>query len=147
MKPLKIYILLMLCFGSSLFSQTNKLLFTYDKSGNQVQREYCTGSCFILKKTIEDLKEDKTLANQFNGQFVMYPNPTNGILIVEWSEISMENLQSIKLVNYLGSKIKEVPIKQFNSYKFNLSSYSTGMYLLQFKFKDNSTFSQKIIKN
>ena len=144
----KKFLALLLFFGSStfLYSQTGSWQFTYDAAGNQIKRTYCTGNCAPDKKAAEEIEEDQPLAEQWDDKLIMYPNPTSGMLYIDLGEIQAQGLQSIRVYNYIGSLIYEIPPHQKSKAGIDLSRQASGVYIARFHFSDNSTFSQKIIK-
>lgn len=78
----------------------------------------------------------ETTENAFN----VYPNPTTGLLTIE---IGAEVITHIEVTNLLGEVVLQ-PQMQQNS--INISSLSTGMYLLSISTK-NGKGSQRIFKD
>ncbi|MGE8555937.1 MAG: peptide-N-glycosidase F-related protein [Chryseobacterium jejuense] len=68
----------------------------------------------------------------------IYPNPTADFVNIK----SKEDVASMTLFSMDGRKLAEV----YKENRINLSSYSTGIYLLNIVLKDGTTFKHKIIK-
>lgn len=127
--------------------QAQKLYFSQDAGGNIIRWEFCEGACQISKKGIsEDQKED-TIASQVDTQMVMYPNPTNSMLILEWSKDFKDQVTSIELFDYLGRKVLSKRDFQQSKTSLNLINYPSGNYFAQISFLDGSISNRKIIKN
>lgn len=61
----------------------------------------------------------------------LYPNPTNGILFVEYDN-SLGNNYSFKLYNMFGQEILIVPHVQGNRIELNLEILPSGVYFIEF---------------
>lgn len=71
------------------------------------------------------------------ANFKAYPNPTNGNVFLETTE-----LQKVDVFNILGKKLFSSKQSQID-----LTSFSNGIYLLKVYIKNGKTFTKKIIKN
>lgn len=85
---------------------------------------------------------DVTLGvNQFEtNNFVVYPNPTEGILKIDSQK---SEINSIEIYDYLGKKVLQS--KSFVS-ELDISNLNSGIYFCIIKSSDNSMTNQKIIK-
>ena len=72
--------------------------------------------------------------------FNIYPNPTTGLLTVE---SGTEVITNLEVTNLLGEVVLQPKLAQNT---INISSLSTGMYLLNITTKNGRT-SQRIVKN
>ena len=127
---------------NSLNAQS-KLIFKYDAQGNQVERTYCpSGDCTSGSKKLSD--DEENLASSI----VVHPNPTRGLLKLEWNERVAQNLQKIYVSDGAGVNMLELPIEK-DSYEttIDLTPRASGMYLIQFVFSENKLVVKKIIKN
>lgn len=78
-----------------------------------------------------------------NQQISIYPNPTTGIINVDFPA-SIHDL-SIEVYNSLGCLVfKRSDIRNFNS--FDLSRYSSGIYIIKAIYNNQVLASKKIIK-
>jgi len=75
---------------------------------------------------------------------VAYPNPTNGILVInnDFSEI----ISDIKVYNLYGEEVTGYIYYNKISNSINLSNIENGIYFLQLKTLDGNAIIQKIIK-
>jgi len=77
-----------------------------------------------------------------NSNFIVYPNPTSGIFTVSSQK---ENIINIEVVDATG-KIVEVKEGVSNSYTFDLSDFSAGLYTLKIKTSNNTQIEKIIFK-
>mgnify|MGYP001444522041 FL=1 len=74
----------------------------------------------------------------------IYPNPTNGIVNLEFSK-ALDNNLTIKILNSSGNVIYDEEVKSGQiKKKFNLSNLAKGIYLLEIE-TENITKQHKII--
>lgn len=80
-------------------------------------------------------------------EFSVYPNPTNGFLVVEMQNELVEQV-SFELLNMLGESVK-IDEAQFvnNQFILNLGSISNGVYVLKLSNGKHLASSVRIIKN
>ncbi len=79
--------------------------------------------------------------------WLITPNPTNGPLAVKFLNTPV-NLKAISVFNSAGQKVAEKIIDKNTPatlYQFNLSSYTTGVYVIKLVYSDH-TDSRKVIK-
>jgi uncharacterized repeat protein (TIGR01451 family) len=79
-----------------------------------------------------------------NKEFVVYPNPTNGIVVVSLKNNS-DIIDSIIVNDVLGKTIFSRKINSFSS-EIDLSNVSKGIYFIKIKSREQEKV-QKIIKN
>lgn len=72
----------------------------------------------------------------------LYPNPTNGILNIEFSK--SENLNSISIYNLIGEMLLEISDLNKPSCTVNLSSFPKGIYIIKISDTEKS-ISRKIM--
>jgi len=68
-----------------------------------------------------------------SGDILIYPNPTNGSFVLSFSN-NYNSETSIRLYNLAGQIVLEKqvsPSAGLNTIKFDISSYSQGMYILE----------------
>ena len=76
----------------------------------------------------------------------IYPNPSEDIFNIEFISSSFQNLE-VRVVNVLGEKIFTDNLNQFKgkyTQQFNLSNYSSGVYLLEIK-TNQGVINKKLI--
>ncbi|MCF8296028.1 MAG: T9SS type A sorting domain-containing protein [Saprospiraceae bacterium] len=81
-----------------------------------------------------------------NNEILVYPNPTAGIITIEFPEIG-ENLFTIELYNMTGQKCYETDISNnTNKKSLDLSKLPKGIYFFKLQsLKRNINFTEKII--
>ena len=76
----------------------------------------------------------------------IYPNPTRGVLNIEFNNID-NKISSLSIVNVLGDRIYNEDLESSTSKYSNqldLSKYSDGIYFVRFKTK-NGFITKKLI--
>jgi len=81
-----------------------------------------------------------------NEEILVYPNPTTGLITVEFSEIS-KNLFTIELYNMTGQKCYETNISNnTNKKSIDLSKLPKGIYFFKLQsLNKNIIYTEKII--
>ena len=69
--------------------------------------------------------------NDINGDLVIYPNPTNGSITVDFNHTSYSQPDAYSIMDITGKIIEVNAIKNDNSVTIDLSSLQPGMYLLE----------------
>ncbi len=77
------------------------------------------------------------------GKFKVYPNPSNGIITIDFSSIK-ENVLSLNVYNTVGNLMMTLPIKNEKQITLN-SSLPNGMYLVQLIDEDGIVATDKIV--
>ncbi len=80
------------------------------------------------------------VTSEFFTDFVVYPNPTINVLNIEYSEIKSESIE-LELVDINGRVLlnKKSLINEGKNFQIDLSSYSSGQYLLRFMDPESKT--------
>lgn len=73
-------------------------------------------------------------------KFELYPNPTNGVLNIN---STLDQAIEAKIYNAVGMNLGTIKVKPGVN-KVDISSYSTGVYLVNYSL-DNATYTQKVI--
>lgn len=79
----------------------------------------------------------KDVDNTFNeGDITVFPNPTPNIFAVQINLLLMGKI-SLQLFDAAGKKIieDEISVLTFQTNKYDLSKYSSGMYILKLEYK------------
>ncbi|MDR1543947.1 MAG: T9SS type A sorting domain-containing protein [Prevotellaceae bacterium] len=147
--------LILFCFVFSAIKSQNTVNFDYDNAGN----------CIIKYKTVVMQSPAHTPArNNSEGEedntqntdsvqvedilgdikITLFPNPTKGILQIEFQNKDAETTAYYTLSELNGKHIFS-GASASNPLLLNLSGYSTGAYLLRLKI-NNKTETYKIIK-
>ena len=76
------------------------------------------------------------------SSFVVYPNPTNGIINVKTSEY--KNVTNVQIFNLVGAVVKTTKLQHETSL-INLSDLANGLYIVKIT-SGNNSITQKITK-
>ncbi|UNY99768.1 T9SS type A sorting domain-containing protein [Zhouia spongiae] len=150
-------------------NENSKLILSYDIAGNQKQRFYCEeeGFCspkaptsrkvedMIVAETTEELaqlapnptieEEEKDLIEYYPS---IYPNPTNGRVSIQLSGVDYNLTGSINIYSSNGSLVKSIQVNSpTNQIELNISTLSSGTYLVHMHFTNGTVTTQQIIKN
>ena len=74
--------------------------------------------------------------NASNVDVKLYPNPVNDVLNIE----TVLDLKSVEIFNIQGQKVLET-----NQNQINVSSLSSGMYMVTIQDVENNTVTKKVI--
>ncbi|MEE9348778.1 MAG: glycosyl hydrolase family 8 [Flavobacteriaceae bacterium] len=119
-------------FSYNYYADTIKLLSMVAISGN-----YWIPTC-PNSAGIED-------ANSLENKVNLYPNTTNGIAFIDFSEKFRNNNKIIFITDVNGRQLLK-QTTQLNKYEVDLSSYESGLYFVSIKIENEITISKKIIK-
>jgi len=83
--------------------------------------------------------------NYFNGSVEVFPNPSNGKIILAMNEVSSD-IYEIKITNLLGQSMytEEVTINNFYKKDIDISAFGKGTYLIIIS-NSSSTINEKLI--
>lgn len=117
-----------------------KLQFTYDDSGNQIERKF---QLLVIGKQSE---ENILFSNLYEEMIKVYPNPTRGRLYVEWEKEVSSYLSIVEVLS--ASAIIQANTIESNQkmLSIDLTSKQSGIYFVRFTFTDGSIISKKVIK-
>lgn len=88
--------------------------------------------------------DDAGLATNNLKQLNIYPNPTNGMLTIDWGTI--KGVQKIRVYDMIGKEVFVAPASNnANKQSINLSRFEKGIYVIRLVTKEN-TISRKITK-
>ncbi len=130
-------------------AETGYNFVNWTENGTQVSTD--VNYSFIVNNDRE-LVANFTLASGIleleNNNITLYPNPTNGLLNIELSAISINNNKKIavNLIDYFG-KIQELEMinKNTNIIQVNVGDKNTGIYFLQIVIDNKLIKTIKII--
>ena len=126
------------------FSQTKEYSYSYDDSGNRIQRKCIELKSGSISRNNHGEQIKKEFEDLVNGQEIkIYPNPTKGMLKIEIPDLK-ENNARLMVFNNQGQLIKEIKVNS-NFSEINLSNHPSGMYILKILIGQNSS-EWKIIK-
>ena len=115
---------------------TNVSVTSYIVEGLEYDTEYCFAVTAVHDE-IESEKSEEACAKtagesitEYEMNFRLYPNPTDGIVYIE----SEANVESVEIYNMMGQKIAS---QKLQSSSVDLSSYPSGFYTLLLEVKGN----------
>jgi hypothetical protein len=130
----------------------DRITFTYDNAGNQIQRSLCL-NCTSSKIKNAKPKEVTALKEQDLQKFFpediisYYPNPVKEELYLKW-EFKDENLvNSIQLYGLNGQLLKSYSgLDKANSQTIPFQNYPSGVYIIVLLYSNGEQKNIKIIK-
>ena len=143
---------LLLCSYISQAQVADRITFSYDNAGNQIQRLLCI-NCTTSKISNESIKEITALEEgdliKFSDQDVIsyYPNPVKEELYLQWELIEGNYVTSIQLYDLNGRILQSFSgLDKKNNQNIAFQSYPIGMYAVILFYKNGEQKSIKIIK-
>lgn len=130
-------------FPVALFSQTYRTEFTYDYAGNRIGRKVIVLAAAPAQMAPAPDPVAPLQENQGKCRISISPNPTKGMLGIEFSNGGDEDLHRIYVYTSAGALLKK---NQYNGSTFvDLSGQPAGVYFLLIATQDEKT-EYKIIK-
>lgn len=144
----RLYFFLMFLIGINCTAQ-DKIIFTYDDAGNQVERELCI-NCSLAGKKIKDSKEitkEDFITSEVSDEIRYYPNPVKEELYLTWELVNDKTVSSIEVYAINGQTLQSFQ----NRDKVKLQvipfhSYPSGVYAVVLRYNNGEQKSIKIIK-
>jgi len=143
---------LLLCSYISQAQVADRITFSYDNAGNQIQRLLCI-NCTTSKMSNESIKEITALEEgdllKFSEQDVIsyYPNPVKEELYLKWQLIEGNYVTSIQLYDLNGRVLQSFSnLDTKNNQNITFQSYPIGMYAVVLFYKNGEQKTIKIIK-
>jgi hypothetical protein len=144
----KILVLFLFAFGIS-FGQTNRIQFSYDEAGNQIQRKICP-NCPAKNATDADYKNEETVTEKDmieDEKVYYYPNPVREELYIKWKNTDGKELTEIKLYSMQGQELKRITdVKAIELAKIGFMDYPTGYYNIVLEYSNGEKKDLKIVK-
>ncbi|MEO8237474.1 MAG: T9SS type A sorting domain-containing protein [Flavobacterium sp.] len=144
-------LLLVILLFSFLSNAQQKLTFSYDTAGNQINRTLCLSGC--TGKPAKEVKEIEALVEEDMEKFYpedaisYYPNPVKEELYLKWELIGSNTVTSIQIYNLNGQLVKSYSnLEKENAENIPFQSYPTGIYAVVLFYSNNEQKSIKIIK-
>ena len=135
----------------------SQLIFSYDASGNQVSRRLCIdGDCSDATNVVADVQETElfsmnsqlTFEERFSNAVTIYPNPTQGQVLLEWLPEYTNSIQKIFITDSSGFNSFFADIDtDTHSARFDLTHYLEGVYIIKFYLDNAQLVTKKLIKN
>jgi hypothetical protein len=149
----KLITLFLFLFSLTIYSQQQKILFQYDKAGNQIVRSLCINCPSTTGKTneaivkAEEIKEEDL--QKFSPEDVIsyYPNPVKELLFLKWELTNDNKVTEIQLHSLNGQLLKTISkLESVDTQTIHFQSYPSGVYFLLLVYTDGEQKSIKIIK-
>lgn len=138
------YSLLFIFLFNFIFSQSDKLFFEYDLSGNQILRQY-------KNESVSQYVKGKSLHSSFKSlhkETYIYPNPVDTELIIGWEPAVSDLISKIELVPYNGTILDNIPfISREGKSVINMSNKLSGVYYIRIYLSDGRIINHSLIKN
>lgn len=80
----------------------------------------------------------------FEKQINIYPNPTQDYIYLQLDAQNNTELKKVELINMNGQLVKTIRQRQLAQASIDLSSLSSGIYLVHIYTSDNQVFTQKV---
>ncbi len=136
------FLVLMACCAPAVYNaQEEKLVFTYDKSGNLIERKLQVFPMFRLSNP--DHPSDSTVIPVVQSLHI-YPNPANDKLIVEGPLPDEVKRAEVMLINSIG----QVMLRDYyfgEPKMIPVSDVGNGIYILSFKYSQKENYAYKIV--
>lgn len=133
-------------------AQNDMLKFTYDGSGNQVQRVLCI-NCLSAKKVNDSIKEVSVLQEEDlqrftpNDNISYYPNPVKQELYLQWDLTEDAQISSVAIYDMNGRQLLTADnMGKVNNKNISFQNYPKGVYAVVLRYNNGEQKSIKIIK-
>lgn len=122
------------CFCESVYGQ-NVVRYSYDATGNRIKKE------IVLSK--EKMNESDTDEQSYSDMLdkhdiQIYPNPTEGDLTINISNMNSSNQVSIMLYEVNGSLVKQQKVENGQT-RMDIRDKVAGIYMMQINIDGKST--------
>ena len=96
---------------------------------NELVFKYGDEDCDAIYSDIHGVEEESPSTG--SGAFMVYPNPTDGVLFVETQNFASLQNQTYRITNLMGQTVLSGNINA-DSQRINVSSLPQGMYFITF---------------
>ncbi len=149
----KFFTFILLLFSFIIQAQVaDRITFSYDDAGNQIQRKLCI-NCTTSKMSNESIKEITALEEgdllKFSEQDIIsyYPNPVKEELYLKWELVNNNTVTSIQVYGLNGQLVSShTQLEKKNTQNISFQKYPTGVYAVILYYKNGEQKSIKIIK-
>jgi hypothetical protein len=145
---MKHFILFMLLGFSVLATAQNKILFSYDTAGNQINRELCI-NCQTGKKAkdVKKITKEDLIKSDISDQISYYPNPVKEELYLAWDLVNNNTVSSIQVYSLSGQLLQSFQnMDKSNRQTIPFANYPRGVYAVVLLYSNGEQKSIKIIK-
>lgn len=146
----KLFTFLLMLAGILCHAQ-DRITFSYDTAGNQIQRKLCLG-CLTSKSTettkeIIALKEEDLIKFFPEDVISYYPNPVKEELYVKWELIDDNSVTSAQVYGLNGQILQSYSgLEKVNSQSISFQGYPSGVYAVVLVYNSGEQKTIKIIK-
>lgn len=152
-------LILLISLSTSLWAQESEhhIIFSYDAAGNQTAREYiCINCSSVSKKSEAQFSEEKGTKDASVAKtektilesFILYPNPIDSMLHIEWINGASFNLQELSIYALDGRLLYSAkPTSGESRSNIDCSGLPSATYILRASYSNGSSQMHKIIKN
>lgn len=165
---LKILTLAVSCYiyinANAVESHKRNFTYTYDGMGNRISRTYALLACpscrtaqqdstkvtdslfAIAQTTIIELPQTPTEKVTYNESLELrniYPNPTRGNFVVQFTDIVTN--ANVQIMDMQGNIMDELSISG-REWQLDISLFPAGNYILIIRTQDGKVYNKKIIK-
>lgn len=149
---MKKIIYLTLLLSVTLSNAQDRITFTYDNAGNQIQRSLClqcttSKTANVKPKEIIALKEEDLQKFFPEDVISYYPNPVKEELYLKWELIQGNLVTSIQVFGLSGQLLKSYSgLEKNNTQNIPFQTYASGTYLIVLSYTNGEQKNIKIIK-
>jgi len=118
----------------------NSYAMAYEFDGNTINAYLATTDLGVMKVAIENIGLGINNPNATESMISVYPNPASSQVTISVSNNSFE-IQNTEIYSITGQKVLQSTQKTIN-----VSSLAPGMYIVNIKADNNTTYTQKLIK-
>lgn len=130
-----IHLLFFLIACTSSYAQSNQaIVMKYDANGNRTNKKVIT---LTQTRSLSGTQDEEIFENEFIGEkeIRVYPNPTKGQLQIKIIGTSTNLPKTVTLIGMNGLVLIRKSASD-NEYTLDLSSLSSGMYILSIHMED-----------
>lgn len=144
-------LLLVILLFSFIAKAQQRLNFSYDTAGNQINRVLCLSNCGA--KPAKEVKEIEALVEEDLEKFYpedaisYYPNPVKEELFLKWIISEDSYVSSINIVSLTGQMLKQYHTTSGTATQnIPFQEYPMGVYILLLNYSNGEQKTIKIIK-
>lgn len=136
-------------------AQSNRVLFQYDNSGNQIERILCLGCSQSRSsnnsknnpKDMEKIEDEDLLKFSETDVISYYPNPVRDELYLKWELTDNDIVSNIEVYTYSGQLINSYKnLEKTNNKVISFEDYPESTYIVLLIYKSGNQKSIKILK-
>lgn len=127
----------------------DKIVFSYDAAGNQIQRVLvlCNPCYTLVHKSSTKLQPEDFQKFTPEDDISYYPNPVQQELFLKWDLVNDKKVTTIQVVSVTGIVLKTFSSLEAASEQIiNFLEYPTGNYFLEMMYTNDEKKSIQIIK-